>query len=255
MKSKPHKKVNPKLSAIVKLLNKELKIRTIHDQSRNGLQVRASTSIRKVALATDASIDTFEKAKSAGCDLIIVHHGIFWKGQKDIENMNKRRVAFLKKNKISLYVAHLPLDKSRKYGHNTYLLKILGIEPEKTFGGVGYIGSFKNPKSVSSIVTEINNKLNTKSHVWKFGKNKIKKVAVLSGAGSSCIPEAIKKKVDLFITGEVFSWMYYPSKEAKLNVIIAGHYKTETSGVKSLGDLLSKKFDIETTFLDSPTDI
>jgi dinuclear metal center YbgI/SA1388 family protein len=242
-----------KLGSIVNSLNKELKAKEIDDQSKNGLQVRASNNIHKVGLATDACMDSFKAAKRLGCDLLIVHHGIIWKGQKDTANITRRRIKFLKENKISLYAAHLPLDKSKKYGHNAYIFKLLNAKPKRTFGSVGYLGDLDKPRSISAISKEIERKLKTHCDVWKFGKDKIRRIAVVSGAGSSFIQDAIKQKVDLFITGETFSWTYYDAKEGKLNVITAGHYKTETSGVVAIGGLLKEKFGLETIFIDLPT--
>ena len=234
-------------------MNKELKIRKMKDTSKNGLQVRACENITKVGLATDACMDVFKKAKKLGCDLVVVHHGLFWKKQRDVTGLVRKRVNFLKKNKISIYAAHLPLDKHRKYGHNAYLFRLLNAKPKRLFRGVGYLGYLKKTRNLNSIVKEIEKKLKTKCKVWKFGKRKIKKIAIVSGGGFIDIPEAIKKKVDLFITGETVSWMYYYVKEGKINVITAGHYKTETSGVKALGDLLKEKFDLKTVFIDMPT--
>lgn len=242
-----------KLNSIVKLLNKELKIKDIEDQSKNGLQVRASNQINKVGLTTDASMDSFKKAKQLGCELLIVHHGIIWKGQNDTANLVRKKIDFLKKNHISLYVAHLPLDKSKKYGHNTYILGLLNAKPKKAFGHVGYIGYLNKPKSIDLIVKDIENKLDTKCKVWGFGKKQIKSVAAISGSGSTLILDAIKSKVDLLVTGEVTSWNYYDAKEGKLNVILAGHYKTETSGVVAIGNLLEQKFGLKTKFIDLPT--
>src|SRR5271157_1617537 len=140
-----------RLNSIVRFLNTELKIRSIQDQSRNGLQVRASSAVSKVGLATDASRDTFKMAKSMHCDLLIVHHGILWKGQKDTAGLVKKRKDFLKKAHISLYAAHLPLDKSKKYGHNTYLFKVVGAIPRESFGGVGYLGYLGKMESIGTI--------------------------------------------------------------------------------------------------------
>jgi dinuclear metal center YbgI/SA1388 family protein len=242
-----------KLNSIVRLLNKELDIRGIADQSRNGLQIRASVNVHKVGLAADACMDSFKRAKLLGCDLLIVHHGLIWTGQKDKAGITRKRISFLKKNHISLYAAHLPLDKSRKYGHNTHILKMLGAKPKKIFGGVGYMGDLDRSRTVRSITDEIEEKLATKCKVWACGKRNVKRIAAISGAGSSLIPDAIKKKVDLFITGEAYSWHYYDAKEGGLNVIIAGHYKTETSGVKAIGELLERKFEVKTVFIDLPT--
>lgn len=242
-----------KLNTLVKFLNKELKIKSIKDESINGLQVRASENISKVGLATDACMDIFEKAKKLGCELIIVHHGIFWKKYKEYTDLIKRKVRFLKKNKVSVYAAHLPLDKHFKYGNNSNLFRMLNVEPKELFGGVGYLGYFENPRSVDSVTKEFEKKLKTRCKVWKFGKTRIKKIAIVSGYGASEIPEAIKKKVDLFIVGEASHGSYLRAKDGKLSMIIAGHYKTETVGVKALGPLLEKKFKLKTVFIDNPT--
>jgi dinuclear metal center YbgI/SA1388 family protein len=242
-----------KLKVIVNFLNKELKIKSIKDASINGLQVRASNEINKVGLATDACMDVFEKAKRLGCDLIVVHHGIFWKKYKEYANLIKKKVSFLKENKISVYAAHLPLDKHFKYGNNSNLFRMLNVEPKELFGGVGYLGYFEKPRSIDSIANELERKLKTKCKVWRFGKTKIKKIAIVSGHGATYIPEAVKKNVDLFIVGEASHGSYLRAKDGKLSMIIAGHYKTETIGVKEVGKLLEKKFKLKTVFIDNPT--
>ncbi|OGI12311.1 Nif3-like dinuclear metal center hexameric protein [Candidatus Micrarchaeota archaeon RBG_16_36_9] len=242
-----------KLNSIVKFLNKELKIKNIKDISKNGLQVRASENVNKIGLSVDACMDAFKKAKKLNCDLIIVHHGLFWKKQKDVSNITKNRVKFLKKNKISLYTAHLPLDKHIKYGNNVEIFRLLNAKPKELFGGVGYFGYLEDARNLDSIVKELNKKLDTKCKVLKFGKSKIKKIAVVSGYGAPDVLEAIKKKVDLLITGETSHAYYDDSEEGRMNVIFAGHYKTETLGVKALSPLLKKKFGLKTVFIDSPT--
>jgi dinuclear metal center YbgI/SA1388 family protein len=242
-----------KLNTIVKFLNNELKIKSIKDESFNGLQVRASNEIERVGLSVDACMDVFEKAKKLRCDLIIIHHGIFWKKYKEYINLIKKKVSFLKKNKISIYAAHLPLDKHFKYGNNSNLFRMLNIEPKELFGGVGYLGYFKKSRNIDSIVKELENKLKTKCKVWKFGKTNIKRIAIVSGYGVSEISEAIKKKVDLLVVGEASHGSYLRAKDGKLSMIIAGHYKTETVGVKALGLLLEKKFNVKTAFIDNPT--
>jgi dinuclear metal center YbgI/SA1388 family protein len=243
-----------KLNTIVRFLNREVKIKSIKDGSINGLQVKASSEIGKVGLATDACMDVFEKAKKLKCDLVIVHHGLFWKKQqKDMIFLIKKKVEFLKKNKISVYAAHLPLDKHLKHGNNSNLLRMLNVRPKEIFGEVGYLGYFEKYREVNSIVKELERKLKTKCKVWKFGKAKIKKIAIVSGYGATSIAEAVKKNVDLFIVGEASHGSYLSAKDGKLSMIIAGHYKTETFGVKALGNLLEKKFNLKTVFIDNPT--
>lgn len=242
-----------KLNTIVNFLNRELKIKSIKDASINGLQVRASTEIKKVGLSVDACMDVFVKAKNLRCDLVIVHHGLFWKEAKGAEILTRPKVKFLKKNKVSLYAVHLPLDKHEKYGNSIILFKMLNIRPKEIFYEVGYLGYLKETRSINSVAKDLERKLDTRCKVWRFGKNKIKKIAIVSGGGGRSITEAVKKKVDLLVTGEISHGSYRLAKDARLSMITAGHYKTETVGVKEVGKLLEKKFKVKTVFIDNPT--
>ena len=243
-----------KLNSIVRFLNNDLKIRSIKDKSRNGLQVRGSKDVKRIGLSVDACMDVFQKAKRKNCDMVIVHHGIFWKGGKDTAGMIKKQVNFLKKNKISAYAAHLPLDKNAKYGNNIILFKMLGAKKRKLFGLVGYIGYLPKPKSTSEIVKILRAQLKTKYIVHKFGKTKnISKVAIVSGYGGLNILTAVKEGADLFLTGEISHSSVVKIRDSKLTVIEGGHYATETLGVKALGKLLEEKYGVKTVFLDAPT--
>jgi dinuclear metal center YbgI/SA1388 family protein len=194
-----------------------------------------------------------EKAKKLRCNLVIVHHGLFWKPNKELKRILNKRVNFMKKNKMSLYAAHLPLDKHIKYGNNSNILMSLGVEPRGLIDEVGYIGYFKKQRTVDSVSKEVEKKLITKNRVWRFGKSRVRKIAVVSGSGGSAIREAIEKNVDLLIVGEASHSAYLRAKDGKLNMILAGHYKTETGGVKVVGNLLEKKFNLKTIFIDNPT--
>lgn len=240
---------------IVKFLNKELTVKKIKDSSKNGLQSKGSSEVKKIGFAVDSGIEVFEKAKKENCNMLIVHHGIKWKPQKkDIS----KRLNYLKKNKLSLYASHLPLDMHNKYGNNIQLCNILNLKNIKKFGEyhgeyIGFSGTFSNKKTLNEISKNLDKILSTKSKAYNFGKQKIKTIALVSGGGISALDEAIKKKIDLFITGEQSHSSYHYIKEAKINVIFAGHYATETVGVKALMPILKKKFNVETVFIDLPT--
>lgn len=250
-----------KLIDIVKYLNNYLKIKKIKDFSRNGLQAKGKKEVSKIAFTENASLDTFKMAKKADADLIIVHHGILWK-TKYKENIfakiTKERIKFLKKNNLSLYASHLPLDKHRIVGNGAQLIKLLGAEiktPFARFGGkyVGWTGKFKSPVLLSSAVKTLNKKLKTRCKILGFGPTKIKTVAACSGgAGSAIFYEALDKKVDLYVSGEPAD-IYTSAKEAKINVIFAGHYATETVGVRALMKVVNKKFKVKSVFIDDPT--
>jgi dinuclear metal center YbgI/SA1388 family protein len=245
-----------KLNSITSLLNKELKIKKIKDSSRNGLQVKTTKDIKLVGFAVDVCLSTFEKAKKAKVDLLIVHHGIKWIPQK-YKEITKKRINFLEKNKIGLYGVHLPLDAHYKYGNNIGLCNILNLIKTKKFGKyhgakIGYKGEFKKPTTINKITNVLNKKLKTKSIVLPFGKKHIKSLAIVSGGGIAALEEAIKEKQDCFLVGEIPWSAYHRSKDYKINMVVAGHYATETVGVKALMPFIREKFKIKTIFIDNP---
>ena len=154
------------LDKISKFLDKELRIKKIKDSSKNGLQIKAKKDIKKVGFAVDCCLSTFEKAKKAGVDLLIVHHGIKWRPQK-YKELTEARTLFLKKNKIALYGAHLPLDAHKDYGNNIGLCRILQLKEIKKFGkyhgaSIGFKGKFRKNKSLKEIANILNKNLKTR---------------------------------------------------------------------------------------------
>ncbi|MBR9676335.1 Nif3-like dinuclear metal center hexameric protein [Candidatus Woesearchaeota archaeon] len=247
------------LLAITRFLNKLLDIRNIPDNSRNGMQVNCRNDVKRIGFCVDASLEVFELAKKKKCDLIIAHHGILWKPQRYKKNLEKR-ISYLKKNKISLYGAHLPLDKHDKYGNNILLANFLGLKNIKEFGkynrvAVGFMGVFPKPISLVSIKRLLDKKLRTNSYIKKNNDKLVKTIGIISGGGNSVIEEAIDKRLDCFLTGDKLHQVYGYAKESKLNVVSAGHYATETVGVKALMPLLKERFGVETVFLDAPTNL
>ena len=248
----------PSLKKITNYLNDYLKINEINDSSVNGLQVSGKENINKIAFAVDACSETFSAAKDAGADMIIVHHGLIWNGITSVTGITYRRLKFLIENEISLYAAHLPLDLHPEVGNNIEFLKLFNAENIEEFGNyhgifIGFMGEFAE-RSINDFAGEIQKKLNTNCAVLPFGKEKVKKVGVVSGAAARIVNEAVEK-VDVFVTGEASHEVYHTAKEARVNVIFAGHYATETLGVKALAKLLKEKFDVEAVFIDVPTGI
>ena len=243
------------LKEVVEFLDGELGIKDVEDSSNNGLQVSGSKEVKKIAFAVDACMEVFEKAKDF--DMIIIHHGISWDDSlKYLTGINYLRVKFLVDNNISLYAAHLPLDKHPKHGNNAELCRIFELKHIHGFGDyheqvIGFAG--EKEISLKDFVKEINKKLNTECKVFDFGNEKIKDIGIVSGGGSSALNEAIEKGLDCFVTGEVPHQAYQLAKEGKINLIAAGHYATETLGVKALMNLVKERFKVEVKFIDAPT--
>lgn len=247
------------LMKIVNFLDKYLKINDIEDFSWNGLQIEGKSNVKKIALAVDDGVETFKKSAEVGADMVIVHHGQFWRdANPSIVSWNKKRIDMLYKNNISLYVAHLPLDRHEDVGNNVQLLKLLGARINKEFldykgKNISWMGDFKNGAKLEDIVKKLNSKLNTKCVVLNFGKKVIKTIGVCSGGGDyKQFFEALNKKLDLYLTGDI-NEVYHAVKDAGINVIFAGHHATETVGLKALSKVINKKFKVETVFIELPT--
>ena len=239
-------------------LDKTLRVKDIEDESNNGLQVANHGSIKKIGFAVSATMDVFELAKEAGCQIIVVHHGISWKDSlKYITDVNYERIKFLINNNIALYACHLPLDRHPTLGNNIHLCKLFGLKNVKEFGEynkalIGFIGNLDKEILLRDFVNLAENKLKTTFDVLDFGKKNIKRIAIVSGGAARMVAQASRQKADLYFTGEPNLSAYSLAKELKINLIYAGHYATETFGVKALAALLKKRFGVNTVFLDTP---
>lgn len=237
------------LNKIINYLNETLKINEIEDTSNNGLQVGKNKQIKKVGFAVDATLETFEKAKAKNCDILIVHHGISWVDSlKYLTGVNFNRTQFLMKNDLALAAYHLPLDKHEVLGHNILLSKLLKLKKVKPFG-VGYYGNLPKKVSTNGIAKYLNKHLKTECKVYNFGKAFNESVAVTSGGGSGRFEEG-SKLADCFITGEVRYDIEILAKELQVNIITAGHYETETLGLKAIMDVVNRKFKVDVVFID-----
>lgn len=248
-----------KRDLLVGWLDEYLEISGVEDNSWNGLQVEGKEVIKKVGFAVDGRVEVFEKAAKSKVDFLIVHHGMFWKSwNPSFISATKEKIEALNKERISLYCAHLPLDRHKEVGNNAQLLKIIGANIISEFDiedgkNISWIGEFNPPKEVEEISKILNEKLNTVCKILPFGKNKIRTVAVCTGGGGYITHQkAFEVGVDLYITGEVIDVTAW-DKDLKFSVIFGGHYATEIVGVKALAEVLHKELNIDVEFIDIPT--
>ncbi len=246
-----------RLSEIAAFLDGELDIRGIEDSSRNGLQVEGPDRVSVAALAVDACMESFEAARAAGAELLIVHHGLFWSDFSGLRGADFRRVRFLVENGMGLYAAHLPLDRHPVIGHNALLFKMLGLRARKEFAFVkgkpiGYWGRFAKPKRLAEIVSTLAEKIGGEPKVIRAGKGLVKTVGIVSGGGGADFREAAELGLDCYVTGETSYLVFHKALESGVSVVFAGHYNTETPGMLGLGRVLEKKFGLKTVFVDVP---
>jgi len=246
------------LSKLVSFLDRELALSEFpRDESANGLQVEGSRDIRKIGLAVDACDYVFRKAAELQVDFLLVHHGLIWGGIKSVTGLFRKRIKALMDHDISLYACHLPLDWHPEYGNNAQLLRILGLLKTGEFGEyhgkrIGYWGRLSREMPLPDFTLRVDKKLGVHSQAINFN-GKVKNVGIVSGGGWSALYDAEQHGIDTFLTGEPSHSAYTLAEELKINLIFAGHYATETLGVRAAGEMLFRKFSTETVFIDHPT--
>lgn len=243
---------------VASYLESYLNLRQVPDDPRalNGLQVANSGRIGLIAAAVDACQATIDNAAERGAGLLLVHHGLFWSGLEALTGRHGRRIRKLIQSDLALYSAHLPLDCHAEVGNNPVLARSLGIRELAPFGEfegfrIGVMGHLS--LSRGQLVSTLERLLQTAPQLLPTGPEQVKRVAVVTGAGASHIGEAKAAGADTLITGEGPHHSYFDAEELGINVIYAGHYATETLGVKALAAHLSARFQTPWEFLDHPT--
>jgi dinuclear metal center YbgI/SA1388 family protein len=246
------------LTELVVYLNDYLRVTAIPDapHALNGLQVSNAGAVSRMAAAVDLCEATVRLAAEQGADFLLVHHGLFWGGLGPLTERRYRRVAGLVKHNIALYSAHLPLDLHPDVGNNAVLARQLGVTLRGSFGEeygvpIGVWGEVDELRTV--LGQRLTSLLGGAPRLLPFGPERARRVGIVTGAAGSLIGQAAAAGLDTYITGEGPHHTYFDAEELGVNVFYAGHYATETVGVKALAEHLRTRFDLPWTFLDHPT--
>lgn len=246
------------LMEVVRYCDRLLKIGSIrdHDRALNGLQVQNSGRVRRLAASVDCHLRTVQKAIAAGADLLLVHHGLFWLDPVPITGARFELMRLLIESDLAVYSVHLPLDVHPRLGNNALMCRALGLKQIQPFlveHGVplGYQGLCR--MSFERFVGAVSQLTGTKPRVIPAGPRTVRKVGVVTGAGGSKLAAAAAEGIDTFVTGEAPHWCFALAEDLHLNVVLAGHYATETLGVKALTQHLSQRFRIPWVFVDHPS--
>ncbi|HEY2141097.1 MAG TPA: Nif3-like dinuclear metal center hexameric protein [Solirubrobacteraceae bacterium] len=250
------------LSAIVDDLDRLLEPSRFDDYCPNGLQVPGRALVETVATGVSAHVELFELAVAEHADLLVVHHGLFWgAGLGPIDPLLKRRLRILFDADISLAAYHLPLDAHPRVGNNALLAHALGAEQLEPFARhrgepIGFIARLPDgglaPAELFARVRELTSR---EPLVFDAGPARIRRLAIVSGAGSDYLAEAAESGANALLTGEPAERAMAQARELGLHFIAAGHYATEMLGVKRLGEHLAERFALRHVFLDVPNPI
>lgn len=247
-----------RISEYSKLLTDRLDLNGFDDISLNGVQIESEDrELKKVAFAVDACYETIDKAVSEGADILVVHHGLFWGQPLAISGSHYKRVKRAIEGGLSLFAAHIPLDAHPVYGNNAQMAFHLGMKEFDPFGewrgkSIGVKGKLPFPMSVEEVARLLGFDL-VFSDILINNKDKVESVGIISGGAGSDVADAISAELDLFITGEIGHENFHVAKEAGINVIGGGHYRSEVFGVKALMRMSEKELGLECVFIDAET--
>jgi dinuclear metal center YbgI/SA1388 family protein len=247
-----------KLQTALDDLNTLLEPRRFKDYCPNGLQVEGRQEVRKIVTGVTACQALIDKAIAENADMILVHHGYFWKGEDPrIIGNKKMRLASLLSNEISLVAYHLPLDGHEELGNNARLAAMLGFNIEQALvpgevPAIGYIGTLEVPCRPEELSRRIETVLHRKPMLIEGHDRKemICRIGWCSGAAQGYIYQAVSQGVDAYLSGEISEHTVHTARENGIHYFAAGHHATERYGVQAVGDYLANKFAVEHQFID-----
>lgn len=251
---------NANLAEVVDFLDHYLRIKEVPDEpgAVNGLQVENSGEITAIVVAVDATQRTIDRvvAESPAGTLLLVHHGLFWDGNRPVTGRRYRRLKALLDHDIAVYGAHIPLDVHPDIGNNALLARMLGIldpVPFDSYQGIPFGAAGHLISSRDALVARLTELLGDRVHLIAGGPETTTRVGIITGGAGGRIAAAAAAGLDTFITGEGAHHTTFDALELGINVLYAGHYATETIGVKALGQLLGERFGVAWDFHDHPT--
>ncbi len=246
------------LTEVARHMDKYLHVREIEDwpNTLNGLQIENSGRVTKIGAAVDVSTRVLSEAATKDVDLLIVHHGLFWPGLQPVTKALHRQLKIAFENDIALYSTHLPLDIHPKVGNNAQLATALGLKSTTPFfEEKGQLIGLRTKASLSrdDLIRKLRKTLGGPVKAFNFGPKRTGAIGIVTGAAGSEIYRVAEQTIDTFITGEAPHWAAIAAEELGINLILGGHYATETFGVKALAAYLSERFNLSCTFIHYPT--
>jgi dinuclear metal center YbgI/SA1388 family protein len=243
--------------AIVAALDELLDPGAFEDLGPNGLQVPGGSEVTRVVTGVTAQRALHERAVELGAELVIVHHGLFWSFHPvGLSPTLAERLRPLFKHDIALAGYHLPLDAHPEVGNNALLCERLGCDTHAGFAGIGRAGRFAGDGiAAADLFQRVADVCERTPLVFAGGPERIRRIAVVSGAAAKMLPQAVAAGYDAFLTGEPAENVMADAQEAGIHFIAAGHYATETFGVRALGELVADRFGVEHVWVDLPNPV
>jgi dinuclear metal center YbgI/SA1388 family protein len=224
------------------------------DYGPNGLQVEGDRDVKMLVSGVTASRALIEAAIDAQADAIVVHHGLFWRGQDGrVTGWMRERLRLLLAHGIHLFAYHLPLDAHPELGNNAQLARVLGLQAEGRFGeqDLGFVGAgtqtWSDPQALADHVAATLGR----SVICVGGSDRpVRRVAWCSGGAQGYFEAAIAQGVDAFITGEISEPQAHLARETGVAFLACGHHATERYGAPALGAHVAQDLGLQHRFIE-----
>ncbi len=230
-----------------------LAVDSFKDYGPNGLQVEGRPEVRRLVSGVTASLALIEAALAERADAILVHHGLFWRGQDGrITGWMRRRLAPLLAHGINLFAYHLPLDAHAELGNNAQLGRRLGLAADGRFGeqDLGFIGPAAGVADAAALAALAGRSLGRAPVLLAGDGRALRRVAWCTGGAQGYFEAAIAAGADAFITGEISEPQAHIARETGVAFLACGHHATERYGAPALGEHLAARFGLEHRFID-----
>ena len=240
-------------TTLVEYADKLLNVDAFSDYCPNGLQVEGKAQVGMIVSGVTACQALVDEAARLKADLLLVHHGYFWKGEaQPIVGIKQRRIATLLQHDINLLAYHLPLDAHAELGNNARLGALLGITSKGALSpeGIGQVGVLEEAITAEALAEIIGQRLGRMPQLISGGDHRIVRVAWCTGAAQGYIEQAAALGADAYISGEISEQTFHQARELGIHYFVAGHHATERYGAMALGEHLAQQFSLEHRFVD-----
>ena len=252
-----------RITEIVSAIDRLLEPERFRDLGPNGLQVpSAHGEVSRVVTGVSAQRELVERAVERGAQMVLVHHGLFWDFKPTgLSPVLAERLRPLFVHDVALAAYHLPLDAHPEVGNNAILANRLGCASHDAFGDfrgtpVGRAGTFPDDGiDAAELFARVREVTGREPTVQGAGPERVRRIGIVSGSAADALDEAVERGLDAFLTGEPREHVMADAREAGIHFIAAGHYATETFGVRALGDRVAERFGVDHCWIDLPNPV
>jgi dinuclear metal center YbgI/SA1388 family protein len=251
-----------RIPALIAALDELLSPGAFPDLGPNGLQVPGGRDVQRVVTGVSAQRALIERAVELDAELVLVHHGLFWDFHPTgLTPLLAERLRLLFVNDIALAAYHIPLDAHPVLGNNAILAERLGCERHEAFGEfkgvpIGRAGTLPGDGlDAADFFARVRDVTEREPTVFAGGPDRVRRIGVVTGSAAAMLPAALRASLDAFVTGEPREHVMADALEGGIHFVAAGHYATETLGVRALGDWLAERFGVEHHWVDLPNPV